>query len=156
MHRAGDQQARRHQARDQEDDRGEYSLWVLFTLFAFSGFAALIYQVMWMRSFGLLFGSTTRAASIVLAAFFFGMALGNWLGGRWTRSRSAALLGYAIAEGAIAAGALLVIPWLELYQSYYPSLYQAGFGVSSLTALQMLLAFVAMAPPCIAMGATLP
>ena len=65
-----------------EPEAKEYPLWPLLTLFVFSGFAALVYQVMWMRSFGLVFGSTTRAAAIVLAAFFFGMALGNWLGGR--------------------------------------------------------------------------
>ncbi len=42
MHRTGEQQATRDRGLDLEDDRGEYSLWVLFTLFAFSGFEALI------------------------------------------------------------------------------------------------------------------
>ena len=138
------------------DEPGQFPLGVLLGLFVLSGFAALIYQVMWMRSFGLVFGSTTRAAAIVLASFFFGMALGNWLGGRYASSRRGALLAYAIAEVAIAVGALLVLPWLELYRGFYPSLYQAGFGAGILAAIQGLLAFVAMAPPCIAMGATLP
>jgi len=130
----------------------------LYALFVASGLTALVYEVMWMRSFSLVFGSSTRAASVVLASFFSGMAIGNLLGGRLARrSRSGALLGYALAELAIAAGALLVLAWLAVYRAGYPALYQSRLGTGpGLTALQLLLAFAAMAPPCAAMGATLP
>ena len=87
MHATADERTVGDQGQAEENPQGEYPLWFLFSLFSASGFAALIYQVMWMRSFGLVFGSSTRAAAIVLAAFFFGMALGNWQGGRLARSR---------------------------------------------------------------------
>jgi spermidine synthase len=126
-------------------------------LFFASGLTALVYQMMWMRGFGLVFGSTTRAASAVLASFFLGMAVGNWLGGRLARDRPRALARYGVAEIAIGVGALLVLVLLDLYHEHYPALYQwSGGGGRGLTAIQLLLAFAAMGPPCIAMGATLP
>ena len=129
----------------------------LCTLFVISGFTALVYQVMWMRSFSLVFGSSTRAVSVVLACFFLGMSLGNLLGGRFTKSRTEALLAYAWAELAIAFTAPLVLLWLNLYGEHYPQLYQSSLGSgASLTTVQTALALVAMAPPCVAMGVTLP
>src|SRR5262249_15159858 len=123
-----------------------------------SGCAGLVYEVMWTRSFGLVFGSTTRAASVVLAAFFLGMALGNWLGGRLaSASRAAALRSYARIEAAVAGTALLVLVWLKLYHGVYPSLYRATLASPGvLSALQLGLAALALGPPCIGMGATLP
>jgi predicted membrane-bound spermidine synthase len=47
---------------------------VCFTL---SGAAGLIYEVLWMRMLGLVFGATTIAVSVVLAAFMGGLALGS-------------------------------------------------------------------------------
>ena len=54
----------------------------LGALFALSGAAALIYQVLWVRELGLLFGSTAQAAALTIAIFFAGIALGGWLFGR--------------------------------------------------------------------------
>jgi hypothetical protein len=36
---------------------------VILLLFGLSGFASLVYQVLWLKELGLLFGSTTDAAS---------------------------------------------------------------------------------------------
>ncbi|MBU0639109.1 MAG: fused MFS/spermidine synthase [Planctomycetes bacterium] len=138
-------------------DSGDGAVAPLYVLFFLSGMTGLVYEVMWMRSFSLVFGSTTRAAAAVLAAFFGGMALGNLLGGRWARQRSAALWRYGLAEIVIAIGALSVGVWLWLYHAVYPALYQSPIGSGgAMTILRMLLAFAALALPCIAMGATLP
>ena len=42
-----------------------------------SGAAALIYQVVWVRLLNLSIGATSVAVSIVLAAFFMGLAGGS-------------------------------------------------------------------------------
>ena len=130
----------------------------LYAIFSVSGCAGLVYEVMWTRGFGLVFGSTTRAASVVLAGFFLGMAVGNWLGGRLaTGTRAAALRSYAWLELAVAGAALLVLGWLQLYHGFYPTLYQATFdSPAALSTLQLVLAALALGPPCVAMGATLP
>ena len=134
------------------------SPWALYGIFFASGSAGLVYEVMWTRSFGLVFGSTTRAAAIVLAAFFLGMALGNWVGARLAgTTRGAALRGYAWLELFVAAAALLVLGWLALYHAAYPLLYRATFeSPLALSALQLGLAALALGPPCVGMGATLP
>ena len=132
--------------------------WPLYAIFFVSGCAGLVYEVMWTRSFGLVFGSTTRAAAVVLAAFFLGMAAGNWLGGRAAvASRATALRRYAWVELAIAASALLVLAWLRLYHAVFPVLYRATQDApAQLAGLQLVLVGAALGPPCLAMGATLP
>jgi hypothetical protein len=45
---------------------------VIVSLVFASGFAGLVYQVLWMKQIGLLFGSTSQAAAVTLAAFFAG------------------------------------------------------------------------------------
>ncbi len=130
---------------------------LLYVAFTTSGAAALIYQVMWARSFSLVFGSTTRAAAVVLAAFFAGLALGSLLGARLAKRRSTAALRFAAAEVAVLIGALAVNIWFAGYERWYPTLYQSLAGSSwPLTAIKLLLAFAAIGPPCVAMGATLP
>lgn len=129
---------------------------VIYTLFAIGGAAALIYEVMWMRSFSLVFGSSTRSAAAVLAAYFMGMALGNWLGGRLCR-RGSGLVRYGVCELVIGATALLVGPWLALYSNLYPSLYESlRESPVLLSTVKLLLAAVSLGPPVVAMGATLP
>jgi spermidine synthase len=132
--------------------------WLLYAIFAASGCAGLIYQVMWARAFGVVFGNTTRAAAVVLAAYFLGMALGNGLGGRSAqRSRSSALRRYAWIELGVALSGLAVLAWLALYRAHYPDLYRATLASpGTLTAIQWLLAAAALGPPCLGMGATLP
>jgi spermidine synthase len=127
---------------------------VLYALFLLSGVAALIYEVLWMRSFSLIFGSTTRAAAAVLGAFFAGLAVGGLVGARLAGRRSTALWRYGLAEIAVAAGALLVPVWTGLFGALYPRLYHAGGP--ALAAAKLALAFAAMGLPCVAMGATLP
>jgi MFS family permease len=54
----------------------------LLAAFFLSGGVALIYQVLWTRRLGLIFGVTIQAASTVLACFMAGLALGSYIAGR--------------------------------------------------------------------------
>ncbi len=120
-----------------------------------SGAVALIYEAAWQRKFTLLFGSA--ATAVVLAAYFAGLGLGNWLLGKWGARWRQPLRVYGILELAIAAGALLVAPVLSLYEAFYPDLFEsfAGGGAVFLM-VKGLLAFVAIVIPTMAMGGTLP
>ena len=139
-----------------ENHRNVYrSLSVVFLLFFLSGIAALIYEISWTRQIGLLFGHTIHAASIVLASFFAGMAIGYLSGARWV-SRIDPLLGYTVAELVIAVWALLVP--LILSASHQP----AFIGLLSHDSFELQLLFRAvfgfflLLPATAAMGATLP
>ncbi|MBA3805947.1 MAG: hypothetical protein H0X14_09595, partial [Acidobacteria bacterium] len=58
------------------------SLWLIAVCFICSGATGLVYEVLWMRMLGLVFGATTFAVSAVLAAFMGGLALGSAWAGR--------------------------------------------------------------------------
>ncbi len=49
-------------------------------------FLSLIYQVVWMRSIMLVFGTTALSISTILTVFLSGIALGGYLGGRFIGS----------------------------------------------------------------------
>ena len=55
---------------------------VVYLLFFLSGAAALVYQVVWVRSLTLVFGGSHHAVTIVLAIFMAGLALGGYVIGR--------------------------------------------------------------------------
>ena len=54
----------------------------ILLLFFLSGISGLIYEVVWVRMYSRLIGSTNYAISIVLAAFMGGLALGSFIFGK--------------------------------------------------------------------------
>jgi hypothetical protein len=50
--------------------------------FIFSGFAALVYEILFVRLLTLYLGHTTLAVSAVLAAFMGGLSVGSFFGGK--------------------------------------------------------------------------
>jgi len=59
---------------------------VPYALVLLSGFACLVFQLLWMRKQGLLFGNTAYAAALTLAIIFTGLALGSWVWGERSRT----------------------------------------------------------------------
>src|SRR2546430_3546440 len=76
--------------------------------FLLSGGTGLIYEVLWARMLGLVFGASTLAVSTVLAAFMGGLALGSAIAGRVAARIARPLRAYGLIEVAIAVYALLV------------------------------------------------
>src|SRR5919106_1159444 len=99
---------------------------LLHLLFFLSGISGLIYQVIWVRTFGNVFGNTVYSASIVVAVFMLGLGAGSYLAGAWADRRYAGVTGgsaprnillrtYGHCELAIAAiglGLALLLPHL--------------------------------------------
>lgn len=81
---------------------------LLLPIFFLSGFAALVYEVIWARMLSLVFGSTVEAVSAVVAAFMAGLAFGSYFMGRWVDRRDGVLLIYSIAEISIGASSLFL------------------------------------------------
>src|SRR4249919_2735122 len=65
---------------------------VLCVLFFFSGFPALIYQLVWQRALFRIFGVNIESVTIVVAAFMLGLGLGSLAGGLISRRRGIPLL----------------------------------------------------------------
>ena len=128
--------------------------WVLFFL---SGFSGLIYEVLWVRMFSLVFGTTVFAVSTVLTAFFAGLALGSLIFGKLVDRHGKPLLFYGLLEIGIGVYSLFLPAFLSCAQDFYPewSRYFSGsFYVLSLT--RFVICFLLILPPTTLMGATLP
>ncbi len=125
-------------------------------MFFISGATGLVYEVIWMRELRLVLGSSVEAASTVLATFLGGLAVGSFLGARLS-VKTNPLRRYAWAELIVAISALGVLLWIAVYQSVYPTLYAWCDGnPAALRLVQVMLSLMAMGPPTIAMGTTLP
>jgi len=130
---------------------------VVAILFIASGAAALIYEVLWLKQLGSLFGNTAQAAAATLAVFFLGISSGAraW-GGRAARSNDP-LRAYAILEVAIAGSALLYFGLLDFFYGLYPKLATSLQDSPGLFAtIRLLLAAVILFPPAFFMGGTMP
>src|SRR5215211_6860803 len=100
------------------------SLWLIGLCFVLSGATGLIYEVLWARMLGLVFGATTFAVSAVLAAFMGGLALGSaWAGKLAPRIRKP-LSTYGLMEIGIAIYALLVPFLFRLIDHVYVLIWQ--------------------------------
>lgn len=130
---------------------------IVFLCFFLSGGSGLLFEVLWTRELGLVFGSTTLAMSTVLSVFMGGLALGSYLCGRRVSRISRPLRAYALVEAGVGLYALSVPLWLQLYPKLNALLWQS---VGNHYAVLSLLRFVATAllliVPTTLMGATLP
>src|SRR5215204_3997939 len=81
---------------------------LLYAIFFLSGATGLVYEVIWVRLTGLVFGNTSHAISVVLGAFMAGLALGSWWLGRRADGSKNVLRFYGILEIGIGVSASLV------------------------------------------------
>ena len=125
--------------------------------FVLSGATGLIYEVLWARMLGLVFGATTLAISTVLAAFMGGLALGSALAGKFAQRIKKPLSVYGLIEILIAVYALLVpllFRWIDHVYALIWQQLQPGYFTFSLW--RFFLSGVVLLVPTTLMGATLP
>ncbi len=125
--------------------------------FIFSGATGLIYEILWARMLGLVFGATTLAVSTVLAAFMGGLALGSALAGQLSARIKRPLWTYGWMEIGVALYALLVpfmFRWVDnlyalIWQQFHP-------GFFAFSVWRFVLSCLMLLAPTTLMGATLP
>jgi spermidine synthase len=129
----------------------------IFLCFFISGAAGLIYEILWIRMLGLIFGHTVHAITTVLVAFMAGLGLGAYVCGHAVNRVRSLLRLYGLLEIGIGLYCLL-IPWLmELIKVFYLTLARSfEFSFSSLTLVQFVLSAAVLVFPTTLMGATLP
>lgn len=131
--------------------------WVLRGCLLASGAAGLTYEVLWLRSLGLVMGNTAYALSAVLTAFLGGLALGAYAAGRWTAARRDSAKTYGMLELAIAATGLatplLISACDPLFGLAYRSLSDHFLAYNL---VQFAICATVLAVPTFLMGATLP
>src|SRR5437660_1612074 len=119
-----------------------------YILFFFSGFPALLYQIVWQRALFTLYGVNIESVTMVVTAFLVGLGLGSLVGGWISKHAHLPLLAvFGIVELLIAcfgAVSLKVFHWASRFTAGAPPL---RTGV---------VAFTLVAVPTVLMGSTLP
>jgi spermidine synthase len=140
---------------------------LIYLAFFASGVSGLIYQVLWVRAFGNIFGNTIHSAAIVVAVFMLGLGVGSHLIGAWADRRyvhapGSLLRAYGQAELAIALLGFVVsitVPHLGSLVALVSFYSQGadGWYVPSLTAyiVRSGIAVVLLLPITTLMGGTL-
>jgi spermidine synthase len=129
----------------------------LLALFFLSGISSLIYEICWVRQATLTFGVSIYAYSAVLTAYMGGMAIGAYLIGKRADRAAHPLRLFAWLQVGMAVLGLLAPFALDgLRQLYAAVARQLAPGLAALTALRLGMSVLALAPPAICIGATLP
>ena len=139
----------------------------IYAIFFLSGISGLLYQVIWVRWFGRVFGNTVYSAALVTAVFMFGLGVGSYLAGRWIDRRASrdpglALRVYAYLEfgiGALGVVIAFILPALEPVAAHVSAYSISANGWNELSALSYVLRYALsvalLAPITLLMGATL-
>jgi spermidine synthase len=131
---------------------------LLFTAIFISGASALVYQLIWIRLLGLVFGVSSFAVATVVAVFLLGLGLGSYFFGRWSERARDPLRIYLYVELGIAATSLiafLVIEALPIYRYLYEYAYN-NLGFYGLSVARLLLSMLVLLPPVLLIGGTMP
>jgi spermidine synthase len=120
--------------------------------FFLSGGAGLVYQVSWQRILALHSGVGIYSIAIIVAAFMAGLGLGSALGGRWSVRLDArrALVAFGLVELGIA------VFGVASCALYYDWLYRRASWLYGTTARAAVLHTLALLPPTVLMGMSLP
>lgn len=140
---------------------------MIYFLFFCSGLSGLIYQVVWVREFGNVFGNTVYSASLVVAVFMLGLGVGSFLVGGWADRRYAvapeSLLtiygGFELAIAAMGLGMSVTLPHLDRAAAAMSAYTRDASGWYVLSMWSYLargaMAIVLLAPIAVLMGGTL-
>lgn len=130
---------------------------LLYLVLLFSGVSALIYQVVWIRKFGLVFGFHVFSMSTVLTAFMAGLAMGSlWFGKLADRGKNPLGL-FLLLEIGIGLFAVLFPYLFDGLTAFYSHIIKNLYINQYTTQLiRFVLSFFFLLIPTTLMGGTLP
>src|SRR5437867_2092933 len=126
---------------------------ILLALFAGSGCAALIYEIVWFQLLQLAIGSSAVSLGVLLGTYMGGMCLGSILLPKYVSSRQHPLKVYAYLEAGIGIFAILVLFAIPFLDQIYSAI--ATHGLQGIF-LRAVMAAICLLPPTLLMGASLP
>ncbi len=131
--------------RGREESSG---LWFYYVLFFFSGFPALLYQIVWQRALFTIYGVNIESVTVIVTAFMLGLGLGS-LGGGWLSKRPAMplLAVFAAIELGISCFGLVS---LKIFHAV------ASFTAGNSALETGIITFAMLLIPTALMGSTLP
>lgn len=128
----------------------------VLAIFFFSGLSSLLYQVVWLKELGFIFGNTVQAAATLVAVFLGGLGVGAAIFSRILARRSA-LFVYAVVELGIAVIGALSPNLFDALDALYVAVWDDVAGSPTLlTVFRIAAAGLFLFPPTVLMGGTLP
>jgi spermidine synthase len=134
-----------------EPDYRDLAPWLL--LFAGSGCAALIYEIVWFQLLQLVIGSSAVSLGLLLAAYMGGLCVGSMALPKLISREHNAMRVYAMLEAGIAVFGIIALVGVPLIGRIYVA--GASSGLPGLV-LRGMVAAVCLLPPTLLMGASLP
>jgi MFS family permease len=126
--------------------RPDIVLLALCFLFFFSGACALVYQILWLRTLGWVFGVTVYAASAVWTTFMAGLAVGSGVAGLVADRVRNPLRWFGATELLIGGTALVTRMVLSRLQQAYVAAYPQGLHDLTVESFDALLAAFTAGP----------
>jgi len=130
---------------------------ILYLVLFCSGLSALVYQIVWIRKFGLVFGVHVFSMTTVLTAFMAGLAIGALYFGRMVDRRKNPVSLFLFLEFGIGLFALIfpvTFQWLSGLYNYIATSFSPNQYVLQL--IRFVLAFLYLLIPTTLMGGTMP
>jgi spermidine synthase len=140
----------------------------VYLMFFLSGISGLVYEIVWARQLGLVFGNTDYAVTTTLSVFMFGLGVGSLcigsLADRYLKTPRNLVIGYCVLElliGILGVCTIWIIPKLDALSAVISS-YQGidsgsgFFHLSPATNLwRFVISFAVLMPSTVLMGGTL-
>jgi spermidine synthase len=120
----------------------------IYAVFLLSGFAALLYQIVWQRALYAIYGINIESVTMVVTAFMLGLGLGSIAGGIVSKDKKRpVLLMFALVE--LGIGLFGAVSLAIFHAVGEATLGMSTFGTFVVTFLLVLI-------PTLLMGSTLP
>jgi spermidine synthase len=120
----------------------------IYAVFLLSGFAALLYQIVWQRALYAIYGINIESVTMVVTAFMLGLGLGSIAGGIVSKDpKRPVLLMFALVE--LGIGLFGIVSLGVFHGVGEATLGMSAFGTFFVTFLLVLV-------PTLLMGSTLP
>lgn len=130
---------------------------LIYFLFALSGFAGLIYEGSWARYLKLFLGHSSYGQVLTLCIYMGGLAIGSFVAGKLVTKTKRPLLGYGLVELAIGIGGVAYHPMYNwLTGIFYDSEFTASLSSRGAEIAKVILATGSTLPIAIAVGMTFP
>ncbi len=120
----------------------------IYVVFLLSGFAALLYQIVWQRALYAIYGINVESVTMVVTAFMLGLGLGSIAGGIVSKDpKRPVLLMFSMVELGIGIFGIFSL-------SVFHAVGDATLGMSAF--MTFLVTFLLVLVPTLLMGSTLP
>lgn len=120
----------------------------IYVVFFLSGFAALLYQIVWQRALYAIYGINVESVTMVVTAFMLGLGLGSLAGGEVSKdAKRPVLLMFSLVELGIGLFGAISL-------SVFHAVGKVTLGMSPVATF--LVTFLLVLVPTLLMGSTLP